>query len=371
MIISKLKSNESKSRYFPYSDNPQVDTALHGNIENFIGYAQVPVGLAGPLDIHGDYASGSYQIPLATTEGALVASYSRGMKACRLAGGVQTLITHDSMVRAPHFKFDTMLSARQFSDWLADQIEPCKTLVGQTSNYCKLINIECEQEGNVVTVYFRYTTADASGQNMTTIATDAICHYVINAAPVSPTQWYIESNASGDKKATRKSMLQTRGKKVMAEVTIPSEVVNEVLKSTPKHICQYYMTSTLSSVKVGALGNTGHIANGLTALYIACGQDVACVAEAAVGLLRMEVNPAGDLYAALTLPSLVVGTIGGGTGLSTQRECLEMIDCYGKDKAQKFAEICAATALAGELSIAAAIAEDHFTQAHQSLGRKN
>lgn len=368
--------NNQSSKHFKIADQ-QSDTAsgslegLHkGNIENFIGYAQIPVGKAGPLYINGLYAQGKYDIPLATTEGALVASYSRGMKACRLAGGISAMCVEDHLERAPYFKFLNIKAAASFVKSLDKQFETYAAITRQTSNYCTLRSIDYTQEGNAVTVFFSFKTGDAAGQNMTTIATDAICKYILASREQEIIQWYIESNAGGDKKATRRSLSKSRGRKVIAEVTISRDIVSSVLKSTPEHMCHYYNTATLSSIQVGAIGNTGHIANGLTALFIACGQDVACVSESAAGILRMELTSNGDLYAALTLPALAVGTVGGGTSLPSPSTYLDMIACKGEGQAQKFAEICAATALAGELSIAAAIAEDHFTAAHQLLGRK-
>ena len=164
--------------------------------------------------------------------------------------------------------------------------------------------------------------------------------------------------------------MHVRGKKVTAEIDLSYEIVNQVLKSTPAKMAEYWQASTVGTIQTGSIGAQGHYANGLAALFIATGQDAACVSEASVGITRMEVTEDGGLYAAVTLPNLIVGTVGGGTGLPTQRECLELMDCYGAGKARKFAEICAAVVLSGELSIAAALSVGHFTSAHQKLGRK-
>ncbi|MBI3238428.1 MAG: 3-hydroxy-3-methylglutaryl-CoA reductase, partial [Flavobacteriia bacterium] len=155
-----------------------------------------------------------------------------------------------------------------------------------------------------------------------------------------------------------------------AEAIIKEQIVKDILFSTPKMIAQYWQTSSVAAVQSGSIGIQGHFANGLTAIFLACGQDVACVSEAYVGITRMEVTDDGDLYVSVTLPSLVVGTVGGGTRLQTQKECLELIDCYGEGKARKFAEVCGATVLAGELSIAAALASGSFAKAHRLFGRK-
>ena len=345
--------------------------SLKGNIENFVGYAQVPIGLTSPLKVHGKNITGSYTIPLATTEGTLVASYNRGIKACTLSGGVTSICIEDSLERVPYFQFKDLRLSLKFRQWLEESYHTFKAKVNETSRYCRLVGMRFHHEGNGISIYFNYRTGDAAGQNMVTIATDAICKYILKTFPIKPTCWYIEANASGDKKGTLRSLNSARGKKVIAEVKLPRSIVRSVLKTTPEHMCKYFLTSTLSGLSTGTLGNTGHIANGLTAIFLACGQDVACVAESSAGILRMEITDDDHLYVALTLSALVVGTVGGGTHLATQAEALNIIGCLGSDKAQVFAEICCATALAGELSIAAALAENHFTRAHKALGRKH
>jgi hydroxymethylglutaryl-CoA reductase (NADPH) len=213
-------------------------------------------------------------------------------------------------------------------------------------------------------------TGDAAGQNMVTICTDAICQYIVENAPIKPKFWFVEGNYSGDKKATALSFSNVRGKKVTAEIVLSEKIVNEVLKSTPKAIAEYWRSSTIGVIQSGAIGAQGHYANGLAALFIATGQDAACVSEAAIGITRMELNDDGSLYASVTLPNLIVGTVGGGTSLPTQKECLELMDCYGEGKSRKYAEICGALVLAGELSIAAALSAGHFASAHKKHGRK-
>ena len=349
--------------------NEAAHAALKGNIENFIGMAQIPIGLAGPVWINGTHARGDFYIPMATTEGALVASYNRGMKACRLSGGVSTVCLAESIHRSPLFKFDRLASVGRFIVWIEKQFSHFQQIVSENSRYAQLIEFRTNVEGNSVILTFDFTTGDAAGQNMVTICTDRICHYILSNFDIVPTHWYIESNYSGDKKATALSFSNVRGKKVSAEVILSRTVVADVLKSTPEKIADYLHYSTLAVIQSGAIGAQGHVANGLAALFIACGQDVACVSESSIGLTRMEATPEGGLYAAVTLPSLAVGTIGGGTSLPTQNECLGLLDCVGVNKAKKFAEICGAVALAGELSIAAAMSVDHFTTAHQKLGR--
>jgi len=341
-----------------------------GNIENFIGTAQIPIGLAGPILIRGTEANGDYHIPLATTEGALVASYNRGMKACRQSGGITSVCLSEGVQRCPLFKFKNIGEVGLFVKFVQSHLDAFKEIVSQTSSYAQLHELSPTIEGNSVILTFEYTTGEAAGQNMVTICTDQICRYILEHFPIKPQEWVIESNFSGDKKATAVSFGNVRGKKVSAEVYIPEVICHEVLKTSPKLIANYWQSSTLGALQSGSIGAQGHIANGLTAIFLACGQDVACISESSIGLTRMQVTEDGALYVAVTIPSLIVGTVGGGTGLSTQRECLEMLHCTGERSARKFAEICCAVALSGEISIAAAMSANHFTSAHKNLGRK-
>ena len=357
--------------YLSGTQAPPTAEDLRGNIENYIGMAQLPVGIAGPLHVRGTQAHGDYYVPLATTEGALVASYNRGMKACRMSGGISSACLVEGVQRSPFFKFRDLGEVGIFIKWVHDYQAVLEQIIGETSRFAQLAELRTSVEGNSVILTFEYRTGDAAGQNMVTICTDRICKYLLANTPVQPTEWYIESNYAGDKKATALSFSNVRGKKVTAECRLPSAIVADILKTTPTRMAHYWQSSTLAVIQSGAIGAQGHVANGLTALYIACGQDVACIAESSVGITRMQATPEGDLYAAVTLPSLTVGTVGGGTGLPTQRECLALLDCAGAGKARKFAEICGAVALAGELSIAAAMSVDHFTNAHQSLGRSS
>ena len=342
---------------------------FRGNIEQFIGMTQIPTGVIGPALIHGTVAQGDFYIPLATSEGALVASYNRGAKATRLCGGITSVCLTETVQRAPLFKFNNLSEAGQFIEWILNEVEKFQSIISQHSNYAQLLDLRLNLEGNQIIVIFDYTTGNAAGQNMVTICTDAVCQYILEHSPIKPLLWYIESNYSGDKKATAVSFSTVRGKKVSAEAVIFKDIVKSVLKTTPEKIAMYWQASTLCSVQSGSIGAQGHYANALTALFLACGQDVACVAEAYVGITRMEVNNNGDLYVSVTLPSLVVGTVGGGTNLPTQNECLKMLGCHGEYSARKFAEICGATVLCGELSIAAAMASGDFSEAHKVFGR--
>jgi hydroxymethylglutaryl-CoA reductase (NADPH) len=339
------------------------------NIENFIGTVKVPVGIAGPVRVNGTHAQGDYYVPLATTEAALVASYHRGASLISEAGGCSAVLMHEGVARAPGFAFASLHEAGQFVAWAVGALDEMRRVAEATSRHAKLHDMRVNLEGNHVYLIFEYHTGDAAGQNMVTIATQAICEMIAEKSPVPPRYAFIEANHSGDKKASAQSFLGGRGKSVTCEVTIPAALVEKRLHTTPQMMVNYWAMSAMGGVLSGTIGVQGHYANGLAAVYLACGQDVACVAESAVGVTRYELSEDGGLYASVTLPNLVVGTIGGGTGLPSQRACLELVGLAGAGNANAFAQVCAAIALAGELSIVGAIVAGDFTNAHARLAR--
>ena len=368
--LAKLAKHDKHPEYISGQTPIDHSQSFKGNIENFIGFAQVPIGLAGPLVLNGTAGRTEHWIPMATTEGALVASYNRGIKAGSLSGGFLARTIANKVQRSPYFEFKTLTDALGFGSWIKSMEPLISAGVSQASRHAKLSSMEVLHEGNGVHLTFSFETGAAAGQNMVTLVTDQVLKQVLDQAPQKPVLYYIEGNMSGDKKANLKSLSKVRGRKVIAEVVVTKAVLEDILKSSAEKISKFWKTGTLAAVQSGAVGNYGHITNALTALFIASGQDVACIAEAAVGVVRMEPKNNGDLYASLTLPGLIVGTLGGGTGLPTQKEALELMDCSRPEDVGKFAEVCCAVALAGELSIGAAIAEGHFAAAHQAFGRK-
>ncbi len=339
------------------------------NIENFIGTVSLPLGLAGPLRVNGLFAQGEYYLPLATTEATLVASYHRGACLLTKAGGCVSVLVAEGVIRAPGFVFPDMRTAGLFINWVLERFEDISRVAEATTRHGKLADLRVNLEGNHVYLLFEYRTGDASGQNMATIATDAACAWIVGQSPVKPRYFFVEANMSGDKKASAQSFLSVRGKKVTTEAVIPGDLVEQTLHTTARRMTDYWRMSAVGGVLSGTIGVQGHYANGLAALYIACGQDAACIAESAVGVTRFEVRDDGSLYAAVTLPNLMVGTVGGGTGLPSQRACLELMGLYGEGKARALAEVCGGLALAGELSIIGALAAGEFAGAHQRLAR--
>ncbi|GLR73369.1 hydroxymethylglutaryl-CoA reductase [Aliivibrio sifiae] len=339
------------------------------NIEHFIGTVKVPVGLAGPLRVNGLFANDDYLVPLATTEAALVASYNRGAQLLTASGGASAMLLNEGVTRTPAFAFYGLTEAGQFVAWAVTQYDTFKQLAEATTSHGKLSDINISIEGNHVYLVFEFLTGDASGQNMVTIATNAIFEFIMDNSPITPENAYLDGNLSGDKKASSQSLRSVRGKKVTAEAHIPADLVKKYLHTTPEKMMQFTQMSTVGATLSGTIGINAHYANALAALYIACGQDAACVAESAIGMTRIEVDRNGDLYASVTLPNLMVGTVGGGTGLPSQKACLELMGLRGSGKSQALAEVCAALCLAGELSIVGAFCAGHFSRAHHKLAR--
>lgn len=343
--------------------------AYEKNIEFFVGTLKIPIGTAGPLRVNGLFAQGDYQVPLATTEAALVASYNRGANLITACGGASAMLLNEGVTRTPGFAFKTLIEAGQFVAWLVTQFDHFKSLAESTTSHGKLSDVSVNIEGNHVYLVFEYLTGDASGQNMVTIATNVVFDYILSNTPIEPDYAFLDGNLSGDKKANSQTLRSVRGKKVTAEVTIPAELIEKYLHTTPKKMAQFGQMTTVGGALSGTIGINAHYANALAALYIACGQDAACVAESAIGMTRMEVTNSGELYASVTLPNLMVGTVGGGTGLPSQKACLDLLGLHGSGQSQALAEVAAALCLAGELSIVGAFCAGHFSKAHHKLAR--
>ena len=348
-----------------YSFEP---SALPGNIENFMGVAQVPIGLAGPLRINGEHARGDFYIPLATSEGTLVASYNRGMRLLTESGGVKTTVVEHAMQRSPAFILEDALQAREFGVWVQENFERIKAAAESTTRSGRLINIGQYSIGPMRNLRFNYTTGDAAGQNMTGKATRAACEWIVKNYP-GRANYILSGNMDTDKKHSRANMLLTRGKRVVAECVIRADLIESLMHTTARDLFWTRQISNAGAFLAGSANNGAHAANGLTAIFIATGQDVANISESHAGVTYSQLLDNGDYYWSITLTSLIVATYGGGTGLPTQRECLEMLGCYGKDRADKFAEICAAVVLAGDTSLSSAILADEWVSSHEALGR--
>ncbi len=343
---------------------------LRGQIENFVGVVRVPVGVAGPLLIRGTAAEGVFHVPLATTEGTLVLAVTRGAEAISAAGGALVHATPPQLTRAPVFVFASQARALAAAQFVADHLPAIRAAAEATTRHGRFLAIEPLLLGRRLILEFIYATGDAAGQNMVTIATDAACRWLRERQPFDQVEFYsLESNASLDKKSAALAPSRPRGRRVNAEVTIARADVERVLRASPEAVARAAREGGYGSTASGTVGAQAQFANVLAALFVATGQDVATVVESGTGLTVMETTEAGALYASVTLPGLVVGTVGGGTRLETQHECLEILGCAGPERATKLAEIAGAAVLAGELGLVSALATDKFAAAHAAFGR--
>lgn len=341
-------------------------TEFAGKIENPIGVVHTPLGIAGPLKVNGDYAKGIFFVPLATTEGALVTSYTLGSHIVTRSGGAHVTVLKDELRVAPYFVFKTLSQARAFVAWTERHFTRLKELAEETSEYLKLLKTSSIINGRRVILNFHYETADAMGMNMACKATENASLYI--ASSVRPEEYWLRSNFNANKKVTANNFINGYGKTVTAEVTIPRKIIS-MLKTTPEDMAQYFYRTLLADAHAVQIGANGHFANAIAAIYIACGQDVASVANSHVGISTCEVTKDGDLYFSVYLSNLLLGTVGGGTSFGTAHECLAMLDCVGIGKAKKFAEIVTATVLAGEIGVCASIVNGTYVFAHETFGR--
>lgn len=349
-----------------YSIPPE---ALPGNIEGFSGIVQVPMGFAGPLLVHGEQAQGEFYVPMATTEGTLVASFSRGMSLTRAAGGITTTVIDDAMQRAPVFVFKDARAARDFGQWVSANFEHIKAAAETTTSSGKLRDIEQYAASKMRWLRFNMTTGDAAGQNMVSKATHAACQWILAQQPADLEHFTLAANFDTDKKHSAVNNLHSRGKRVVAEITIPAALFQPIMHCDAKDLMYQRGLSNLGGFISGSVSNGAHFANGIAAIFLACGQDIANIAESGAGFVYTELKDNGDYYMSVTIPSLIVATYGGGTGLPTQRECLQAMDCYGAGKVNKLAEIIAATVLCGELSLSSAIVSNEWVSSHDAYGR--
>ncbi|WP_340101008.1 hydroxymethylglutaryl-CoA reductase [Salinibaculum salinum] len=372
---------------------------VDANVENLLGGAQIPMGVAGPVSVDGGAADGEYYLPMATTEGALVASVNRGLSAIRAAGGATARVTSSGMTRAPVFRVDGIADAERVVEWVRDNEEALREAAESTTSHGDLTAVDPYVVGDSVFLRFVYDTKDAMGMNMATIATREASELVEEETPASLVA--LSGNLCSDKKPAAINAIEGRGRSVTADVVLPREYVEETLKTTPEAMVEGNTRKNLiGSAKAASLGFNAHAANTVAAVFLATGQDPAQVVEGANAITTMEVResedersesstdvsgerPAnraesdsdgGDLYASLSFASLEVGTVGGGTKLPTQSEALDILGHAGGGEpaganADALAELIAVGALAGELSLVAAFTSRHLASAHEELGR--
>ncbi|MFT6633440.1 MAG: hydroxymethylglutaryl-CoA reductase (NADPH) [Bacteriovoracaceae bacterium] len=356
-----------------YSESQLEANSVKSNIESFIGTMTIPVGLVGPLLYKNDLGvSEQVFAPAATTEGALIASMNRGVSVMNLSGGFNAFVKKQRMLRSPMFCFENIFDAQVFEEWIQSQKSNISEYIKQFSTRAKLIEIKSDFMGRNLVCHFCYETADASGQNMTTICTWQACLWIEQELkkiyPSLLKDYVLDCNGSSDKKVTQDSIINGRGVDVTAEVIIPEDILQKKLKITSKEILNWYNKSSFVVNLQGMVGNNVNVANPIAAIFAATGQDLACVHESAVGYLYFEAHETG-LYACLKLPRLVIATIGGGTSLPSQNENLNIMGCAGSGKLHRFAKLLAGYCLGLELSTFTAMVNGQFAIAHERLGR--
>ena len=359
------KTSTSLNHVGHYSINPETTA---GNIENFIGVAQVPMGLVGPLLVNGEHASGEFYMPMATSEGTLIASYNRGARLLRESGGAKVTVVDDAMQRAPVFVFEDARQARDFGVWVEENFDQIAAQAETTTRSGKLRNIQQFAAARMRYLRFNYTTGDAAGQNMVGKATFVACEWIMANYP-GIKRYMLSGAMDTDKKHSQLNTLHTRGKRVIAEVTIPAALLQKTMNISAEALYKARSINQVGSFMAGSNNTGAHSANGITAAFIATGQDVANVAESSAAVVFADIDAEGNYYLSITIPSLIIATFGGGTGLATQQECLKMIGCDGPGKVHKLAEIIGATVLAGEVSLMSAVLAGDWVTSHDALGR--
>lgn len=354
-----------------YSVNP--DNLFGTNIENMIGTVQVPMGIVGPLKINGKYANGEYYVPMATSEGALLASTNRGASVISASGGAITTIFRNGMTRAPILKLNSSRDFYKVNDFIQNNFDEIKEAAEKDSRFRKLQKIVPYLVGRNLFLRFIYDTGDSMGMNGVTIGTDAALK-IIEEKFQDVRSISLSGNLCTDKKSSAMNLIEGRGKSITAEVVIPKKIIETKLKTDPKTLIDVnYRKNMIGSAQAGSYGFNAHFANIVAAIFLATGQDIAQVVEGSQGFTTVEEDPSG-VYFAVTLPSLEVATVGGGTKIETQKEALELLGIYGGgknsgDNSKALSEICAAAVLAGEISLMGALSARHLAKAHIEYGR--
>lgn len=384
--VSSEKASEVRLRYVEYQTHenyPEIEKKYlkprnlrNKNIENFIGSTELPLGVAGPIKVKGGNSNGKYFVPLATTEGALVASVSRGCKVINLSGGTKTDLEYIGTTRAPLFSVKDLKTGREFINWVNKNYNELEKIVANVDPFVKLIKIDPFLSGRNIWLRIYYNTYDAMGMNMATQASQRIGEYAekyFKKVKLVATS----GNLCVDKKASTMNFLLGRGRKVQAECFIKNETIKKYLHTTPEKLVEVNHKKTWQgAIQSGSIAANAHIANIIAAIFIATGQDVAQVVESSSGNTTFELDKSG-VYTCVTLPSLMIGTVGGGTGLPKQSEAINLMlkntghsrEKKNLNRTHKLAEIITSACLAGEISLHGALASGHLASSHMKLGK--
>ncbi len=348
------------------SGTPVPPESARGNIENLVGFAQIPLGIAGPLRVDLTVGQREVYVPMATTEGALVASHSRGMRILGEGGFVRARVLGEGLTQNPMLVYENAEQAQRAAEMALVRADELAAIVKRTTNHGALVALRPEAIGRRLILSLVFRTGDAIGINMAAKAADLVSEEL--AARTSPIERYVHGQ-DVEKRASARGLVEGRGRRAVADATIPRAALERLARTTPEKMVAALRSYHVGFAQLGTQNWLVQAANGLAAVFIACGQDPAYVTESATGFLDFEVTPGGDLYASAHLPSLLVGTVGGGSGQGTAAECLDLLGVRGTGWANTFAEILAATVLAGDVSLMAAFTAHEFVEAHERLGR--
>jgi len=378
-----LVTNNSTKMRLDYLESIDIETDLiansklniydiNNNIESYIGSTEIPLGIVGPLLFNDDGGKELAYCAAGTLEGALIASMNRGARVISKSNGFSAKIKWQKMTRSPMFTFELKSEATIFADFVENNFTAIKKTSEKHSNHAKLTSIESVQIDTVVHLKFVYNTGDAAGQNMTTTCTWHAMLFIVEifkaAHNMVPVDFFIEGNGTSDKKVSQSNINSGRGIHVVATCSIPELVITEVLRTTSAKLVSAFEHSKKITLKNGMVGNNINVTNAIAAIFVATGQDLASIHESGVGILQLEKEEDG-LSLQLTLPNLVIGTVGGGTSLPKQSQALEIMKCLGNNKVNRFAKLIAGFTLGLEISTFAAIVSGEFAKSHEKLGR--
>lgn len=340
-------------------DEPE---ASKRNCEMMIGVVQIPMGVAGPIRIKEENQKfEDCYIPLATTEGALVASINRGCKAIWESGGTNVVVEKIGVTRGPVFKTNSLYESFNFRNWLIKHLGILNRLSMKTSSHIKLVKIETTVLGKKVFVRFVFDSDDAMGMNMATIATESIARFITRKTGIECLS--VSGNFCTDKKPSWQNFVLGRGCKVWAEVFLTEKIIKKVLKSTSEKIHSVWLNKCmLGSAVSGSMGFNAQYANAISAIFLATGQDPAHIVEGSLGITTVEKQKEG-LYFSIYLPDLMIGTVGGGMSLATQKEAMSIVG------PKNLIKVVGGAVLAGEISLLASLSEGSLAEAHKRLGR--
>lgn len=373
MKLSEFTDHRKRREYLerelrtklPVTDRALVDDVKDIHCENLIGATSIPMGVAGPLDIVGDEVQRAVYLPLATTEGALVASVSRGCKALNEAGGARVYVFKTGTTRGPVFYTESIARGQEFLDWVQNKVDDIVAEVEKTSSHILLTNLEAKLIGNYAYLRLYFDTADAMGMNMVTIATQAIVDFIEKNTKVRCMA--IAGNFDVDKKPAWLNVIYGRGFQGWADAVISDKTLGNTLKTNAQELFDTWLAKCMiGSAISGSMSFNAHFANVVAAIYAAAGQDIAHVVEGSLGITTMKIIDGKNLYVSVYLPALMLGTVGGGTRLSSKKEALKIM---GVEGSAELAEVVTGAVLAGELSLLSSLAEGSLAKAHQELGR--